>query len=76
MTARELRDTLALELGLGYISEDQHGPDVDWNAGGCVHNWRNYIPECVQDMWADLPEEARVIAWAMAEDIAGREEWE
>lgn len=45
------------------------------NAGKC-HDWRNHIPEEIQNGWKDLPDVAKAIAIYMAEQVANREEWE
>lgn len=62
------------------IYDDSDLPDgwrePDWNEGGKVHNWRTYIPEALQRRWLSLSEETRTVAAAMAQEQAGREEWD
>ena len=41
-----------------------------------VHDWRNYVPEIVQELWPDLSEDAKAIAYLMAEERASSEVWE
>jgi hypothetical protein len=40
------------------------------------HDWRNYIPDFVCDVWEHLPPEAKLVAYDMALVQANREEWE
>lgn len=50
-----------------------------WEQAGYLepcHNWRHHVPEDVQDMWDELPIEARMVALLMAEEQASQEEWE
>ena len=48
----------------------------DWDSRGKVHDWRNHVPPEIRDVWHMLGHEARLIAYAMAEDVAGNEEWD
>ncbi len=43
---------------------------------GRVHDWRNYIPEAVRELWPELSEEARLVALLVAEVGANREHWD
>ena len=43
---------------------------------GYVHDWRNYIPRWMKDMWDGLPKEAKIVAYYLAEEQAKKEEWE
>lgn len=47
-----------------------------WESTNGRHDWRRYIPEDVQDLWLELPLEARMVALLMAEAQANLEEWE
>lgn len=48
----------------------------DWRHTSKVHDWRNHIPKSVRNKWDDLLLETKVIAYAMAEEIASEEEWD
>ena len=41
-----------------------------------VHDWRTYIPDEIKGYWVALNEEAKYIAYAMAEMQASQEEWD
>lgn len=41
-----------------------------------VHNWRNYIPECVKDLWNTFNFQSRIMMVIMAKKQANEEEWE
>lgn len=47
-----------------------------WRTTHRVHEWRNYIPEEMESMWADLPFEARVLVFMVCEEAAQRDEWD
>lgn len=47
----------------------------EWENKGRVHDWRNYIPKALQGIWGDLSYDAQVIAYYLADGMAGREEW-
>ena len=47
-----------------------------WEERGSVHDWRNYVPESVQEIWPYLGWGARALAVIMADEQAGDEEWE
>lgn len=48
----------------------------EWENAGRVNDWRNYIPEKLQEIWNDLSCDAKIIAYYMADEMAGREEWD
>lgn len=50
----------------------EHTFQVMWKC----HNWKNHIPESIEQIWPQLSEETRLVALIMAEEIADREEWE
>ena len=50
--------------------------NVDWNAGGCVHNWRNHVGEQVLAIWDEIPFAIRLAIAMDAEVKAGNEEWD
>lgn len=41
-----------------------------------VHEWRSYIPEQLEKRWFEIPLESRMYMIAVAEDAAGRENWD
>lgn len=41
-----------------------------------VHDWRNYVPEVIQDIWKELNEKERLLVVVMAEEPANAEEWD
>ena len=43
---------------------------------GRVHNWWNYIPSEIQDIWNELDDETKVISGIVAATMANREEWD
>jgi hypothetical protein len=43
---------------------------------GRVHEWRNYVPDEIQALWAQLSDEARGAVYFVAEEAAGREDWD
>jgi hypothetical protein len=46
----------------------------DWNAGGKVHNWRNYVSEEVRAMWDTFNDDQKKALYRQANDNAEREE--
>lgn len=48
----------------------------NWATVGRVHDWRNYIPESLQVRWFALSSETRMVAAALAQAQADREEWD
>ena len=57
-----------------YIDRQLANPE--WDKRGRVHDWRNYVPAVLMDRWGTLSDETRLIVYAMAEEQAGREEWD
>lgn len=39
------------------------------------HDWRNYIPDQLREIWKDMTVESRVVAFIMAEQRANQENW-
>jgi hypothetical protein len=52
------------------------GEAVDWNEGGRVHNWRNYIGENTQRLWDTFTREQKAALILDADDLAGNENWD
>jgi hypothetical protein len=50
--------------------------EQDWDYGGHVHNWRNYIGENTRAIWATLTQEQRVAIATDAVVQAMREDWD
>ena len=49
---------------------------VDWNEGGKVHNWRNYISDGLQRIWHTFNREQKLELVRSAEENAMRENWD
>lgn len=41
-----------------------------------VHDWRNYVPDEIKEVWDNLTERERKLIFIMCEPIADREEWD
>lgn len=50
--------------------------EPDWNAGGRVHNWRNYVSDRVRKLWPTFTPEQRQALYEQADDQAGNEHWD
>lgn len=50
--------------------------EVNWKAGGRVHNWRTHVPDEVRVLWPTLSNGGRMCIALMAENEAENEEWE
>lgn len=48
----------------------------DWRDTSRVHNWRHYIDPHIRKAWIELSDEARGLAYLLAERDASREEWD
>jgi hypothetical protein len=48
----------------------------DWDGVGKVYDWRNYVPEAIQENWHNLPPKARAVCIVMASKQASAEEWD
>jgi len=60
------------------LSENYCSPNVGDNAlnnPGRVHDWRNYVPECIENIWGELTERERMLIAIVAESPADQEEW-
>jgi len=47
-----------------------------WKQDIYVHDWERYIPNELQRIWNSLLIETRLMAYLLAEEQAGNEEWE
>jgi len=54
---------------------DMTGP-IDWANTHKCHDWRNYVPQAVRDVWDELTVEARLAVCLTAMPMADREDWE
>lgn len=48
----------------------------DWDKAGRVHDWRNYISERVRELWPSFSDEQKIAIAEMADEHAGRENWD
>lgn len=66
-------------LGLEVLLNDVLSVEVEepeWDEGGRIHNWRNYVPEEIQSHWKKLSLETKLVVFRMAHIQAQNEEWE
>lgn len=49
---------------------------MDWESGGRVHNWKNYVNDRLQKMWEGLTPEVQDAIRENAQEIADREDWD
>ena len=47
-----------------------------WELTDRVHDWRNYIPIELQDLWGKLSSDVRIAAYYMAVKQADDEDWD
>ena len=40
------------------------------------HDWRNYVPDKVKDIWGSLSNETRIMVYITAETRANLEDWD
>lgn len=57
-----------------FVRVDLDKPEFE--KAGRVHDWRNYVPSEIQEIWNELSTEAKMVASIIADDVAGREEWD
>lgn len=48
----------------------------DWDSGGKVHNWKNYVSQGSRDLWYTLSDECKLELAKSFQNIADNEEWE
>lgn len=53
---------------------DEALAEVDWEEGGRVHNWRNYVGYHTRALWHTLSDEQRVAIVRDADELANRED--
>lgn len=58
------------------LEQNDPGPNVEWEKAGCVHDWRNYVPEVLREGWMFLSPTERAVAAMVARDVAQQEEWD
>lgn len=59
-----------------YPYQEEQLSEPNWDEYDRVHNWRNYIPKALREHWHELSEDARLVAFYMAESRASSEDWE
>jgi hypothetical protein len=60
----------------GRVEPDGSLDDPQWLKAGRVHDWRNYVPQVIRLRWVELSDEARAVAFVIADVAASREEWD
>ena len=61
---------------MSYIEDAAREVCPDWNEGGRVHNWRNYVGHRTRELWPSLSWKVRVAIALDADDRAGNEHWD
>lgn len=54
--------------------DDYYSPD--WQSGGRVHEWKNYISEELQAMWVTFTDAQRAAIARSAQINASAEDWD
>lgn len=47
-----------------------------WDRAGRVHDWRNYVPEEIRDMWFTFTQIQRKALYETFAKLAANEEWD
>lgn len=47
-----------------------------WEHISRVHDWRNYVPKEIRNLWSELGLDAKAMVYALARKQADREEWD
>lgn len=50
--------------------------DPQFNKSRKCHDWRNYVPDKIRDIWGALSNEARIMVFITAEKQANLEDWD
>ena len=50
--------------------------EPDFDSASRVHDWRNYIPHTLRDVWHKLERESHEVLFIIACEMADKEEWE
>jgi hypothetical protein len=48
----------------------------DWGTKQLCHDWRNYVPSEVKNVWDVLNQDVKIVAYTMAKVRAEQEEWD
>ena len=48
----------------------------EWEFGGRVHNWKNYINDDVRSIWSTFSQMQRIILATNAQELADNEDWD
>ncbi len=67
-------EILATSDALGFGTKDIDDPRFE--EAGRVHDWRNHVPEGLEQIWPRLNRETRAAVFVMASALADREEWD
>lgn len=59
-----------------YIAEEALRSPMDWDEGGRVHNWRNYVGERMQALWETFTDDQKKAIAVDAYEISSREHWD
>ena len=57
-----------------YEGEDIVNPE--WEVGGRVHNWKNYVPDDLKAIWHTFSKDQLIVLAETFDTIASNEEWE
>ena len=57
-----------------YLPQDWNTPE--WVKKDRVHNWRNYVPEELQEIWDTFCDYQKQVLANTFQEIANREEWD
>ena len=49
---------------------------VDWEEGGTVHNWKNYVEQPLRDIWDTFTEAQQEALINTFQYLADKEEWD
>lgn len=61
-------------MGKNFVTERLNNPE--WEKATKVHDWRNHVPEQVQEMWCTFSIKQREALYNWARNNAENEEWD
>jgi hypothetical protein len=47
-----------------------------WEIYQKIHNWMNYVPECLKRNWSKLSKETKIVIFYLCEKQADAEDWD
>ncbi len=75
-TINQLRSA-AREVAQGSIDQDWSEIAVPpWDECKRTHDWKNYVPESICEVWDTLPIEAKLVCYILCKQLASNEDWE